>query len=248
MSDHTHVVLRIDPSLPARWSDEEVALRWARLTRTLEPARPAHIEARVRRLVCKPDRLDEIRRRLGDLSWFMRFLNECIARQANAEDRCSGRFWEGRFKCQALLDEASVLACMAYVDLNPIRAGMADDLAASEFTTIQRRLRGLARGEVEESSMVMPMAGVDSRRGPGISILEYIRLVDWTGRIARPDKRGVIDPGTPDALHAIRGSPSWFVDCAWRIEGAFGRAVGTPTSLKAHAAATGRSYLRGVAL
>ena len=47
------------------------------------------------------------------------------ARQANAEDGCTGRFWEGRFKSQALL------AAMAYVDLNPIRAGMADALPDS---------------------------------------------------------------------------------------------------------------------
>jgi hypothetical protein len=73
----------------------------------------------------------------------MRFLNEAIARQANDEDNCTGRFWEGRFYCQALLDEPAVLTCMAYVDLNPIRAGIAADLADSDFTTIQRRLRAL---------------------------------------------------------------------------------------------------------
>jgi hypothetical protein len=86
---------------------------------------------------------ERYRQRLHDLSWFMRVLNESVARQANAEDGCTGRFWEGRFKSQALLDEQALLAAMAYVDLNPIRAGMADDLSDSLHTSIHARLEEL---------------------------------------------------------------------------------------------------------
>lgn len=248
MSNHTHVVLRIDPRLPWTWSDEEVATRWARLRRTLDAEDDSRqVRMRAHTLLSQPARLEEIRLRLGSLSWFMRFLNEAVARAANAEDRCTGRFWEGRFKCQALLDETAVLACMAYVDLNPIRAGLCDDLIDSDFTTVQRRLRALGGSEQERNARLGAVAGSDRvDTGPAISERGYIELVDWTGRIARPDKHGVLDPTAPPALDCIRGSPAWWTLSALCIEGAFGRAVGTPRTLRAHATATGRRWMRGM--
>jgi len=148
MSNHLHVVVRTLPGRVAGWCDEEVARRWLRIfpgqTGTREPGKPPLSEQEAVGILCRDRaKLALCRARLADLSWFMRSLNEPIARRANREDECTGRFWEGRFKCQRLEDPGAVLACMAYVDLNPVRAGMAETPEASEFTSGRQRARAL---------------------------------------------------------------------------------------------------------
>lgn len=147
MSNHYHLVLRIDAERARGWSRDEVLRRWTQLF-----GGPLAVQ---QQLAGKGDELDAgtrhaievwaetYRGRLCDLSWFMRVLNETIARRANAEDEVTGRFWEGRFKSQALLDEQAVLAAMVYVDLNPIRARMADTPEVSEHTSVAERIAEL---------------------------------------------------------------------------------------------------------
>ena len=139
-----------------------------------------------------------------DISWFMRALNEPIARRANAEDKCKGRFWEGRFKSQALLDEAAVLACMAYVDLNPIRAKMAATPETSDFTSIQKRIQAAMKGE--QPTSLLPFVSNESTgmpKGLMFSAKDYLQLVDDTGRIVRADKRGSMSPESANILNRL---------------------------------------------
>lgn len=144
METHYHAILRTRPDMVALWSDREVATRWLTLfprhrDSTGVPMPPS--EEDIRALADRPERIAQLRQRLCSLSWFMGRLNEFIARAANKEDRVKGRFWEARFKCQALLDGAAIASCMVYVDLNPIRAGLAETPEASDFTSIQERIR-----------------------------------------------------------------------------------------------------------
>jgi len=151
MSNHYHIVMRVDVERAQNWSVEEVLERWTQLftgpllvQRYLSPAREGMGEAEIRRV---EQFAEEYRERLTNISWFIRILNENIARQANKEDQVKGHFWEGRFKSQALLDETALLSAMAYVDLNPIRAGMAFTPEQSDFTSLQARIMGLAATE-----------------------------------------------------------------------------------------------------
>jgi len=144
METHYHCVLRTRPDIVALWSDWEVATRWLTLFprhRDMNGSPLPPLEEEIRALADCPERIALLRKRLCSLSWFMGRLNESIARAANKEDKVKGRFWEARFKCQALLDEAAITACMVYVDLNPVRAGLAGTPEESDFTSIQERIR-----------------------------------------------------------------------------------------------------------
>ncbi len=146
LSNHLHLVLRSRPDVVQSWNDNEVARRWLMLfperrEKDGMPAEPTQPE--VDSIANNPEKLAERRRRLSDLSWWMRCTAENIARQSNREDKVTGHFWEGRYRAQRLLDEASVLACAAYVDLNPIRAALVEDLESSEFTGVKERIDDL---------------------------------------------------------------------------------------------------------
>lgn len=150
LSNHLHIVLRSRPDVVQSWSDHEAATRWLRLfplrkDKAGSPLEPT--ESDIATLTENSGRMAEIRKRLSDISWWMRCTAEHIARRANREENTSGRFWQGRYKAQLLLDEASLLACAMYVDLNPVRAAMAETPETAEFTGAKDRIDDLKQRE-----------------------------------------------------------------------------------------------------
>ena len=211
------------PQEAKSWTDNEVLERWTHLftgplavqqrsANTLDSS--ADYEA-LNRLILK------YRYRFGNLGWFMKCLNEPIARQANKEDGCTGHFWESRYKSQALLTEEALLTCMAYVDLNPIRANMCNTPEELAYTSIKERistsfdLKKATDDEIKKQRLhhfnvpLKPLArfegNVTSREQIGIlfSLEDYLQLVDMTGRIIRPDKRGAIPINLPPILERL---------------------------------------------
>jgi len=234
MSNHTHLVLCVDVEQAKTWSMHEVVTRWHQLFKgTLITQQYLRGETLIKPLQNMLEETAEVyRARLTDISWFMRILNESIAIQANKEDGCTGRFWEGRFKSQALLDEAAVMACMAYVDLNPIRANIATTPENSDYTSIQQRIS--AAKKAQQSNQLCPFVGnprQDTPKGLPFELKDYIELVELTGRCIREDKRGYIDSNLPPILTRLNISAENWLTLATQFRKIFHGAVGNPEAL-----------------
>lgn len=246
MSNHLHLVLRIDPGVAATWRDDEVAARWVRLFPPREDSDTA-VAHKCQRLLSDPERIGLLRQRLGSLSWLMRCLVEPIARRANREDGCKGRFWEGRYKCQALCDERALLAAMAYVDLNPIRAGVADTLAMSTHTSIAERIAAATIEPTQLSQRIRPIIG-SLQASLALTTADYLQILDWTGRELAPGKRGRINRNAPAILDVVdHDAARW----AARV-GAFGsgwhRVTGSAQDLVTLAERLGQRWMKGLRL
>ncbi|RHW77713.1 transposase [Colwellia sp. RSH04] len=230
MSNHTHVVFRVDEEAANSWSTQEVLTRWHTLFKgTLisqqyckDGSVPGYLQSTLESTV------EEYRRRLISISWFMRLLNEGIARQANKEDNCTGRFWEGRFKSQALLDEAALAACMAYVDLNPVRANIAKTPETSAFTSVKLRVSQAKVGK--QPKALLPFVGNPRKamlKGLPFELKDYLALIELTGRSMREDKAGHIEQSQPALLHRLNISPENWLSLSKDFTRLFNGAVGS---------------------
>ena len=227
MSNHYHLVLKLSPDQLVDQSDDEIMDRWCALFKgplliqryreggALSPAESATVS----------DIVNVWRNKLSSISWFMRCLNQPIARQANREDECTGKFWESRFTSQALKTEEALLSCMAYVDLNPLRAGMATSPETSRYSSIQERTNptfdmNRAISDQRQCGDLMdfrtplkPLLHFEGdqenewQAGIQFAFKDYLELVDWTGRIIRKDKRNYLDNALPPILHRLQISP-----------------------------------------
>ena len=188
------------------------------------------------------------------ISWFMRCANEPIAREANHEDNATGHFWEGRFKSQALLDEKALLACMAYVDLNPIRAKMAKTPEQSDHTSIQQRIKEAINTQQpgrrdQQPEALLPFVGYprkDMPQGLPFQLNDYLELVDWSGRILREDKKGAIANKLPGILQRLDMDAKQFIYLTRNFEHPFKNLVGAAHHVRKACESIGQNWVHGM--
>ncbi|MCS5709059.1 hypothetical protein CC99x_009100 [Candidatus Berkiella cookevillensis] len=282
MSNHYHVVLYVEDKVAENWSEAEIIRRWASIF-PKDAEENKHLKQKIQLW----------KERLTSISWFMRCLNEKIARDVNEEDDTAGRFWEGRFKSQALLDEGALLSAMVYVDLNPVRAGITETPEESEFTSIYERIQHISKqlkinkpksikqlkrekadaypqqmilrlggkrssnrsvykihdyceireaNNTEDSSVkgiynsltqpkfLVPFSNVSEHHSHAIDfkLIDYLELVDYTGRVIRDDKEaGSIPEHLAPILTRLQFEPMNWISLVKNLSKSFAHAVGS---------------------
>jgi REP element-mobilizing transposase RayT len=259
LSNHYHVVLRIDADKAQSWTERQVIDQWSRLyTSHLLAERYLADEVLSKaEWAALSELIEKWRSRLYDISWFMRCMNEQLAQRANAEDQCKGRFWEGRFKSQALLDEGALLMCMSYVDLNPIRAGLAKRPEDSDFTSIQERIETYAKDQgkykvkkktIKQPKTLYPFKGSknsDNSKTINFELTDYLRLVDWTGRAIHEDKKDAIPNDLAPILERIGLNPDAWLKSVSHYNRHYYSVLGAIDRISAFAQAQKKRWHRG---
>lgn len=249
MDNHYHIVLHIDQQFADQLSDAEVLSRKHKLY-PLTPLEQLYMDGAQLSQSSQEEVVGCIslwRERLTNVSWFMRCLNECIARKANREDDCKGRFWESRFKSQALLDLKALLLCMAYVDLNPVRAGVSSSLRKSDYTSIQQRITGqrsmATHRECKPTLVPFDNTNNNSKRHSiPFTLEDYLSYVESVGSAPRSDKKSgscfLKESSLPvkqEKFKLLQG-----------FESAFGWVIGTAESLRQLSVKMNLQWIKGV--
>ena len=271
LSNHLHLVLRPMPRVVRRWAAAEVVRRWLTITRLAQcfgDEVPSPDPRKVAALARDKPWVAKLRRRLCSISWFMGILCENIARRANREDGCKGRFFEGRFCCRECTDLNAILLCGIYVDLNPYRAGEVDHPLGSRYTSIHQRLESRGRrkpsaqgpagwlGELtlppERKGDEALAAGSRTKRRASdlgllpISLADYAQLLQWTAQQLKSGQRETIPADLATVLDHFEVRQDHWLDTVADYESAFGHAVGRAETLAAVAVRMDLQHLKGI--
>ena len=277
LSNHYHLILRNRPDQVDAMSDRQVVRSWLRICplskKDAEGAAGEPTDAEISVELHRPGRVEELRRRLSNPSWFIRQLSQYMGIRCNHEDQIRGHFWESRFGMRRLLDEAAVLACLAYVDLNPFRASIVDSLEGYQHVSIGERLRTVDDQSIDSSNWLAPLELAGQTDGTTVTVVnrlsreelaealaadksqplgclpmrleDYAELLRWLSDKRGHCRRSEANTDVPSILGKLKLDPTEFAELTAQFGKRFSTAAGCPASLAAEAKRRGRRRLHG---
>ncbi|NRA56228.1 MAG: hypothetical protein HRU23_18965 [Gammaproteobacteria bacterium] len=141
-----------------------------------------------------------------------------------------------------------------YVDLNPVRAKMCDDLAHSDFTSIQERIQTYQQYKSSQCSLtkekqpvaLLPFSHSQDKHAIAFSLEDYLELADWSGRAIHPQKRGYIDSKTPKLIDTLGITEDDWIEVIKNFRRHYGNFAGTEQSLRRCANEHHHCWYKGV--
>jgi hypothetical protein len=200
MGNHIHLLVEVPPPPGGGFSDEGLLARLRAIYNEAEVAVVAGELAEARRSGAAK-RVAEIHARyvyrMHDLSEFMKTLMQRFTKWFNRTHGRAGNLWEDAFKSVIVEDGVAARTIAAYIDLNPVRAGMVREPADYRWSSYGEAIGGGARGNGKKARAGLVRA-LRAHRGIGADASL------WAGEVAREYRR-ILLAGAVERLEARVG-------------------------------------------
>jgi putative transposase len=200
MSNHVHLLLEVPPMQAGGLTDEELLRRMKALHNEVVVAEVAKRLAELRasgRDKAARELHASITYRMHDLGEFMKALLQRFSRWHNAKHGRTGTLWESRFKSVLVEDGMAARTMAAYIDLNPVRAGMVADPADYRWSSYGEAMGGGARGNGKKARAGLVRA-LMAHKGYAADARH------WAGQVSKDYRMMLLDEGE-EQVEEVRG-------------------------------------------
>jgi len=100
----------------------------------------------------------------GDLSKIMQSLNLSYAKWHNKRYDCVGHVWQGRYGDRVIKNDQNLISCMAYIENNPVKAGLVEDPGAYKWSSCHERFHNMKDSLIDFHPTYLALGESDQER------------------------------------------------------------------------------------
>jgi REP element-mobilizing transposase RayT len=169
MGNHFHILVRVIPDY--RFTDEDILKRY--------------VDFYGDERIFADGLVPSLRLKLSNLSEFMREIKVNFARFYNRRHNRRGYFWGDRFKSVIVENGETLINCLAYIDLNPLRAGLVECPEQYRWNSLGYHVQTNNRDQFLSTDFGLKEFNVKSKKERS---RRYRRYVYEAGSLNRPEK------------------------------------------------------------